>query len=57
VKRDFFSDFFRDLLGKFPDFPSEDDGGSLLIFKEKDPKELKEELEQLVCSEDQPPLG
>jgi len=34
----------RDALGKFPDYPDEEDGGSLLIFKEKDPKELEKEL-------------
>ena len=30
----------RDATGKFPEFPEEDEGGSTLIFKEKDPAEL-----------------
>lgn len=36
------------MLGKFPDYPSEEDGGSLLIFKEKDPAEVEAELAALV---------
>ena len=30
----------RDAGGKFPDYPAEDEGGSALIFKEKDPDEV-----------------
>lgn len=35
----------RDATGKFPDFPPEDEGGSALIFKEKDPAEVEAELQ------------
>ncbi|PIK45491.1 putative IQ and AAA domain-containing protein 1 [Apostichopus japonicus] len=35
----------RDATGKFPDFPPEDEGGSALIFKEKDPAEMEAELQ------------
>lgn len=38
----------RDALGKFPDFPDEDDGGSENIFKQKDPAELERELREQV---------
>ncbi|TRY95217.1 hypothetical protein DNTS_010028, partial [Danionella cerebrum] len=34
----------RDATGSFPDYPEEDDGGSALIFAEKTPEELAEEL-------------
>ncbi|XP_035508639.1 dynein regulatory complex protein 11 [Morone saxatilis] len=34
----------RDATGSFPDFPDEEDGGSALIFAEKDPKQLMEEI-------------
>lgn len=34
-----FVTIIRDATGKFPDFPPEDEGGSALIFKEKDPAE------------------
>lgn len=40
--------FDRDALGKFPDFPDEDDGGSENIFKQKDPAELERELKEQV---------
>ncbi|CAG5126509.1 unnamed protein product [Candidula unifasciata] len=36
----------RDASGKFPEYPSEEDGGSLVIFKEKDPAELEKELRE-----------
>jgi len=38
----------RDAVGKFPDYPSEEDGGSLMIFKEKDPAEVEAALKALV---------
>ncbi|NP_001073437.3 uncharacterized protein LOC558115 [Danio rerio] len=34
----------RDATGSFPDYPEEEDGGSALIFAEKTPEELAEEL-------------
>jgi len=34
----------RDATGKFPEYPTEEEGGSALIFREKDPAELEEEL-------------
>ncbi|XP_060889565.1 dynein regulatory complex protein 11 [Labrus mixtus] len=34
----------RDATGSFPDYPDEEDGGSLLIFAEKDPQQLREEI-------------
>ncbi|XP_013416976.1 IQ and AAA domain-containing protein 1 isoform X1 [Lingula anatina] len=34
----------RDATGKFPEYPDEDEGGSALIFKEKDPAEIEAEL-------------
>ncbi|CAI9720153.1 regulatory complex 11-like [Octopus vulgaris] len=34
----------RDASGKFPDYPPAEDGGSALIFQEKDPLELELEL-------------
>ncbi|XP_026201035.1 dynein regulatory complex protein 11 isoform X2 [Anabas testudineus] len=34
----------RDATGSFPDYPDEEDGGSALIFAEKNPQELKEEI-------------
>ena len=37
-----------DATGKFPEYPEEDEGGSGLIFKEKDPAELAAELQEKV---------
>ncbi|KAK1897172.1 Dynein regulatory complex protein 11 [Dissostichus eleginoides] len=34
----------RDTTGSFPDFPEEEDGGSALIFAEKNPQQLLEEI-------------
>ncbi|CAJ1060642.1 dynein regulatory complex protein 11 isoform X1 [Xyrichtys novacula] len=34
----------RDATGSFPDYPDVEDGGSALIFAEKDPQQLREEL-------------
>ena len=35
------SDFyFRDAIGKFPEYPTEEEGGSLRIFQPKDPLEV-----------------
>ncbi|XP_070817354.1 dynein regulatory complex protein 11 [Chaetodon trifascialis] len=34
----------RDATGSFPDYPDEEDGGSALIFAEKDPQQLMEEI-------------
>jgi hypothetical protein len=39
---------YRDAAGKFPDYPTEEEGGSIVIFKEKDPAELQAELEAAV---------
>uniref|UniRef100_A0A3Q3L930 Zgc:153738 n=1 Tax=Labrus bergylta TaxID=56723 RepID=A0A3Q3L930_9LABR len=36
----------RDATGSFPDYPDEEDGGSLLIFAEKDPQQVKYTLNQ-----------
>merc|ERR1712147_454673 len=36
----------RDATGKFPEYPTEEEGGSALIFREKDPAELEEELKR-----------
>merc|ERR1712080_297350 len=36
----------RDATGKFPEYPTEEEGGSALIFKEKDPLELEEEIKR-----------
>ena len=38
----------RDASGKFPEFPTEDEGGSAAIFKEKDPAEVEAELKAKV---------
>ena len=38
----------RDITGKFPEYPDEDDGGSAKIFELKDPAELERELEEAV---------
>ena len=38
----------RDAVGKFPDYPTEEEGGSLMIFKEKDPAEVEAALKALV---------
>nr|XP_057930400.1 dynein regulatory complex protein 11 isoform X1 [Doryrhamphus excisus]XP_057930401.1 dynein regulatory complex protein 11 isoform X1 [Doryrhamphus excisus] len=37
----------RNLTGNFPDFPDEDEGGSALLFAEKDYQQLIEELAEL----------
>ncbi|XP_040896572.1 dynein regulatory complex protein 11 [Toxotes jaculatrix] len=34
----------RDATGSFPDYPDEEDGGSALIFAEKNPQQLMEEI-------------
>ncbi|XP_071343991.1 dynein regulatory complex protein 11 [Trachinotus anak] len=34
----------RDATGSFPDYPDEEDGGSALIFAEKNPQQLMEEM-------------
>lgn len=34
----------RDATGSFPDYPEEEDGGSALIFADKTPEQLAEEL-------------
>ncbi|ESO02564.1 hypothetical protein HELRODRAFT_188756 [Helobdella robusta] len=36
----------RDAVGRFPNFPSEAEGGSLKLFKDKDPIEVFKELEE-----------
>jgi hypothetical protein len=38
----------RDVTGKFPDYPDEDEGGSALIFKNKTVKELEDDIAELV---------
>ena len=43
-------DWSRDAVGKFPDYPTEEDGGSLMIFKEKDPAEVEAALKALVST-------
>lgn len=43
-----FNVFHRDATGKFPEYPSADDGGSVTLFKEKDPAELERELKEKV---------
>ncbi|KAK3595612.1 hypothetical protein CHS0354_009573 [Potamilus streckersoni] len=35
----------RDATGKFPEFPDADNGGSAIIFKQKDPAKLEQELQ------------
>jgi IQ and AAA domain-containing protein len=41
----------RDVTGKFPDYPDEDEGGSGMIFKNKSIKELEDDLAEMeVCS-------
>ena len=40
----------RDAVGRFPDYPSEEEGGSLMIFKEKDPAEVEAALKALVST-------
>ena len=39
---------YRDVTGKFPDYPDEEEGGSSLIFKNKSVKELENDLENMV---------
>jgi len=39
---------YSDATGKFPEYPDEEEGGSALIFKEKDPAELAAELQEKV---------
>ena len=41
---------WRDAVGRFPDYPSEEEGGSLMIFKDKDPAEVEAALKALVSS-------
>ncbi len=41
---------YSDASGKFPEYPTEDEGGSAAIFKEKDPAEVEAELRAKVCS-------
>ncbi|XP_078509026.1 dynein regulatory complex protein 11-like isoform X3 [Lissotriton helveticus] len=36
----------HDNTGKFPEYPTDEDGGSSIIFAEKSPEELKKELDQ-----------
>ncbi|CAH1783239.1 unnamed protein product [Owenia fusiformis] len=36
----------RDASGKFPEIPTEEEGGSAVIFKEKDPAEVEKELKE-----------
>lgn len=43
----------RDATGKFPDYPEEEDGGSAMIFQEKDPAELEAELKAKEDEEEQ----
>lgn len=43
--------YFRDASGKFPEYPPAEDGGSALIFQDKDPAELEIELKAKVRSE------
>jgi IQ and AAA domain-containing protein len=38
----------RDITGKFPDYPDEDEGGSALIFKNKSVAELQDDIENMV---------
>lgn len=42
----------RDLQGKFPEYPDEEEGGSEMIFKERDPAELEAELKEKVVHVD-----
>ena len=35
-------------MGRFPDYPTEEEGGSLMIFKEKDPAEVEAALKAMV---------
>lgn len=50
----FFSDYllrvvcFRDAIGRFPDYPTVEEGGCLELFKERDPAEIAAELKLLV---------
>jgi hypothetical protein len=37
----------RDVTGKFPDYPDEDEGGSTLIFKNKTVAELQDDIENM----------
>ena len=37
-------DFFSDKTGKFPEYPSDDEDGSALLFKEKTPEEVNKPL-------------
>ena len=40
----------RDVTGKFPEYPDEDEGGSALIFKNKSVTELENEMANMVCN-------
>ena len=44
MKADFIFFYFRDVTGKFPEYPDEDEGGSALIFKNKSVTELENEI-------------
>ena len=39
----------RDATGKFPEYPTEEEGGSAAIFTQKDPAQVEEELKKKVC--------
>ena len=39
---------YSDASGKFPEYPAEDEGGSALVFVEKDPAQLEAELKAKV---------
>lgn len=41
------SQFCRDITGKFPDYPDEEEGGSAMIFKNKTVKQLEEEVAEI----------
>lgn len=43
----------RDVTGKFPDYPDEDEGGSAMIFKNKTVTELEEEIADLESTKDE----
>ncbi len=43
-------EFFRDVTGKFPEYPDEDEGGSALIFKNKSVTELENEMANMVIN-------
>uniref|UniRef100_A0A3Q1F917 IQ and AAA domain-containing protein 1-like n=1 Tax=Acanthochromis polyacanthus TaxID=80966 RepID=A0A3Q1F917_9TELE len=47
----------RNATGVFPDYPDEDDGGSALIFAEKNPQQLIEELAEKEVAANNKPKG